>query len=184
MAMNQVIPGITSPNKLTIPVGSRDHIQGLIDAPISLLEFGDYECPACGQAYRVVKAVQQSLGNSLCFAFRNFPLTTIHPHAEHAAEAAEAAAAQGNFWEMHDLLFENQNALEDEDLAKNALILHLDIPLFITQLASGAFLERVKEDVASGLKSGVNGTPTFFINGKLYDGPHAYGPLLAALAPS
>jgi protein-disulfide isomerase len=140
MAMNQVIPGITSPNKLTIPVGSRDHIQGLIDAPISLLEYGDYECPACGQAYRVVKAVQQSLGNSLCFAFRNFPLTTIHPHAEHAAEAAEAAAAQGNFWEMHDLLFENQNALEDEDLARNALILHLDIPLFITQLASGAFL--------------------------------------------
>ena len=122
MAMNQVIPGITSPNKLTIPVGSRDHIQGLIDAPISLLEYGDYECPACGQAYRVVKAVQQSLGNNLCFAFRNFPLTTIHPHAEHAAEAAEAAAAQGNFWEMHDLLFENQNALEDEDLARNALI--------------------------------------------------------------
>ena len=111
MAMNQVIPGITSPNKLTIPVASRDHIQGLIDAPISLLEYGDYECPACGQAYRVVKAVQQSLGNSLCFAFRNFPLTTIHPHAEHAAEAAEAAAAQGNFWEMHDLLFEKQNAL-------------------------------------------------------------------------
>ncbi len=108
----------------------------------------------------------------------------IHPHAEHAAEAAEAAAAQGNFWEMHDLLFENQNALEDEDLAKNALILHLDIPLFITQLASGAFLERVKEDVVSGLKSGVNGTPTFFINGKLYDSPHAYGPLLAALASS
>jgi len=182
MAMNQVIPGITSPNKLTIPVGSRDHIRGLIDAPISLLEYGDYECPACGQAYRVVKAVQQSLGNSLCFAFRNFPLTTIHPHAEHAAEAAEAAAAQGNFWEMHDLLFEDQNALEDEDLARNALILHLDIPLFITQLASGAFSERVKEDVASGLKSGVNGTPTFFINGKLYDSPHAYGPLLAALA--
>lgn len=184
MAMNQVIPGITSPNKLTIPVGSRDHIQGLIDAPISLLEYGDYECPACGQGYPVVKAVQQSLGNSLCFAFRNFPLMAIHPHAEHAAEAAEAAAAQGNFWEMHDLLFENQNALEDEDLARNALILHLDIPLFITQLASGAFSERVKEDVASGLKSGVNGTPTFFINGKLYDGPHAYGPLLAALAPT
>ena len=85
---------------------------------------------------------------------------------------------------MHDLLFENQNALEDEDLARNALILHLDIPLFITQLASGAFSERVKEDVASGLKSGVNGTPTFFINGKLYDGPHAYRPLLAALAPT
>src|ERR1700727_3753185 len=174
MAMNQLIPGIISPNKITIPAGSRDHIQGLIDAPISLLEYGDYECPACGQAYRVIKAVQQILENSLCFAFRTFPRTMIHPHAEQAAEAAEAAAAQGNFWEMHDLLFENQNALEDEDLAKNALRLHLDIPLFITQLASGAFLERVKADVVSGLKSGVNGTPTFFINGKLYDAPHAY----------
>ena len=138
MAMNQVIPGITSPNKLTIPIGSRDHIQGLIDAPMSLLEYGDYECPAGRQAYQVVKAVQQSLAETVCVLLSEiFPLTTIHPHAEHAAEAAEAGAAQGNFWEMHDLLFENQSALEYEDLARNALILQL----FIASCPEGAPVE-------------------------------------------
>jgi protein-disulfide isomerase len=111
-------PSAISLDKLNFPLGNRDHIQGFIDALITLLEYGDYECPACGQAYPIVKAVQRNLGNNLCFAFRNFPLTTMHPHAEQAAEAAEAAGAQGSFWEMHDLLFENQDALEDEDLAR------------------------------------------------------------------
>src|SRR5215813_13182777 len=110
----------------TLPIPDRDHIQGPIDAPILLLEYGDYECPYCGEAYPVVKAIQKRLGNRLCFAFRNFPLVNAHPHAEHAAEAAEGAAAQGRFWEMHDLLYENQHALEDTDLAGYASALGLD----------------------------------------------------------
>src|SRR5262245_24887908 len=109
-----------------LPMPDRDHIQGPADAPIMLLEYGDYECPYCGEAYPVVKAIQQRLGKRLCFAFRNFPLADSHPHAEHAAEAAEAADAQGRFWEMHELLFENQDALEDEDLARYAAELGLD----------------------------------------------------------
>src|SRR5579872_825774 len=107
-------------SKLTVPIAHRDHIRGSIAAPLKLLEYGDYECPFCGQAHGYVQAVQQSLGDRLCFAFRNFPLTNLHPSAEHAAEAAEAAGAQGRFWEMHDLLYENQDALEDEDLAEYA----------------------------------------------------------------
>src|SRR5437016_12264226 len=112
--------------RLILPVGSRDHIRGPLTASITLTEYGDYECPYCGEAYPIVKAIQERLGDSLCFAFRNFPLVNAHPHAEHAAEAAEAAAAQGKFWEMHDLLFENQDALEDENLARYAIALGLD----------------------------------------------------------
>src|SRR5437667_8472859 len=113
-------------SKLTLPIAGRDHLQGPIEAPAALVEYGDYECPYCGEAYPIIKAIQQRLGERLCFGFRNFPLTNAHPHAEHAAEAAEAAEAQGKFWEMHDLLFENQEALEDEDLAHYAASLGLD----------------------------------------------------------
>src|SRR5207249_9366357 len=106
-----------SKSKLLLPRAKHDHIQGSVDAPIALVEYGDYECPYCGQAYPIVKAIQEQLGDRLCFAFRNFPLANSHPHAEHAAEAAEAAGAQGKFWEMHDVLYENQVALDDENLA-------------------------------------------------------------------
>ena len=116
-------------SKLTLLIGGRDHVQGPIDAPIALLEYGDYECPYCGDAYPVVKAIQERLGDRLCFAFRNFPLVNAHPHAEHAAEAAEAAGTQGKFWEMHDRLFENQTALDDENLAQYAADLGLDARL-------------------------------------------------------
>src|ERR1700749_1348974 len=108
-----------------LPVKDYDHIRGSLDAPFKLIEYGDYQCPYCGDAHQVVKEIQDQLGDQLCFVFRNFPLTEIHPHAEHAAEAAEAAAAQGHFWEMHDLLFENQNALEDDDLVAYATELGL-----------------------------------------------------------
>ena len=110
----------------TLPAPDRDHIQGPLDAPIKLVEYGDYECPYCGEAYPVVKEIQKRLGRRLCLAFRNFPLANAHPHAEHAAEAAEAAHEQGRFWEMHDLLYQNQDALEDEDLAHYASDLGLD----------------------------------------------------------
>ena len=156
--------------RLTPPVSARDHAQGPADAPVTLVEYGDYECPHCGRAYPMVKAVQRSLGNDLRFVFRNFPLTGSHEHAEHAAEMAEAAGDRGKFWEMHDLLFEHQDALEDENLVAYAATLGIDPRWAAAALAQGLFRERVHEDVASGGRSGVNGTPTFYINGARYDG--------------
>lgn len=167
-------------SKLTLPMGGRDHVQGPIDAPFALLEYGDYECPYCGDAYPVVKAIQERLGDRLCFAFRNFPLVNAHPHAEHAAEAAEAAGIQGKFWEMHDTLYENQTALDDESLARYAADLGLDARL-ISEVVSGAHAARVREDFRSGARGGVNGTPTFFINGVRYDGVPEFDALLTAL---
>src|SRR5262249_21093289 len=118
----------------TLPMPDRDHIQGPMDAPIKLVEYGDYECPYCGEAYPVVKALQERLGNRLCFAFRNFPLANMHPHAEHAAEAAEAADEQKRFWDMHDLLYEHQDALEDDDLVQYASDLGLDARQLISEV--------------------------------------------------
>ncbi|MDB6068669.1 MAG: Periplasmic thiol:disulfide interchange protein DsbA [Pedosphaera sp.] len=169
-------------SKLTVPVADRDHIQGPIDAPMKLLEYGDYECPFCGATYPVVKAIQGNLRDDLCFAFRNFPLTNMHPHAEHAAEAAEAAGAQGSFWEMHDTLYENQDALEDEDLALYADDLGLDVARFIREVEIGAFKPRIREDFRSGVRAGVNGTPSFFVNGVRHDGSYDIDSLLAALS--
>jgi protein-disulfide isomerase len=134
------------------------------------LEYGDYECPCCADAQRIVKEIPRRLGDDLLFAFRNFPLTNIHPHAEHAAEAAEAAGAEGNFWGMHDILFENQAALDDEDLATYAAGLGLDGTRLIREVASSVYAPRIRDDFKSGVRGGVNGTPTFFINGERYDG--------------
>ena len=166
---------------LTLPVSSRDHMQGSPLAPVILVEYGDYECPFCGQAYLVVKEVQRLLGKQLCFVFRNFPLSAAHPHAEHAAEAAEAAAAQNAFWPMHDTLYENQDALEDENLSEYAAALGLDTMRFNLEMATHRYAARVREDFLSGVKSGVNGTPTFFINGIRHDGGWDVGSLIAAM---
>jgi len=171
-------------SKLVLPVARRDHIQGPIDAPIALVEYGDYECPYCGEAYPIIKAIQERLGDRLCFAFRNFPLVNSHPHAQHAAEAAEAAGAQGKFWEMHDLLFENQEALEDDDLAQYATTLGLDARRLIAEVLAGAHSARVREDFSSGARGGVNGTPTFFVNGVRYDDAPDVDGLIAALTQS
>jgi protein-disulfide isomerase len=167
---------------LTQPDSARDHIYGSVDGSIKLLEYGDYECPFCAEAQPIVKEIQRRLGDDLLFAFRNFPLANIHPHSEHAAEAAEAAGAQGNFWGMHDLLFENQRALEDEDLAVYATELGLDQTRLIREVASSAYAPRIREDFKSGVRAGVNGTPTFFINGKRYDGARDLKHLLNALS--
>jgi protein-disulfide isomerase len=164
-----------------LPMADRDHIQGPVDAPIMLLEYGDYECPYCGEAYPVVKAIQERLGDRLCFAFRNFPLVNSHPHAQHAAEAAEAAGAQGRFWEMHDLLYENQDALEDEDLAKYASMIGLHAERLMKEVQAGTYTARVRQDFRSGTRLDVNGTPSFFINGARYDGSYEVEDLLAAL---
>ena len=166
---------------LTQPVTERDHIQGPFDAPLTLVEYGDYQCPYCGAAYPVVKAVQHALGERLRFVFRNFPLVNAHPNAEHAAEAAESAAVQKRFWEMHDLLYENQRALEDSYLAEYASQLGLDRRELLRDVQESRFEKRIREDFMSGVKSGVNGTPTFFINGLRYDGDYDVQSLLAAL---
>ena len=171
----------TSASNFLLPRANHDHIQGPIDAPIALVEYGDYECPYCGEAYPIVKAIQKSLGKRLCFAFRNFPLVNSHPHAEHAAEAAEAAATHGHFWEMHDALYENQEALEDTNLAQYAAALGLDGARLIQEVLSGAHTARIREDFKGGVRGGVNGTPCFFVNGVRYDGPADYEELLAAL---
>ena len=165
-----------------LPIPGRDHIQGPADAPILLLEYGDYECPYCGEAYPIVKTIQKRLGNRLCFAFRNFPLVNSHPHAQHAAEAAEAAGAQGRFWEMHDVLYENQEALEDEDLLEYATMVGLKSERLLKELRAGTYTARVREDFRSGAHQGVNGTPSFFINGVRYDGDYDLAALLAALS--
>jgi protein-disulfide isomerase len=135
-----------------------------------LLEYGYYECPSCAAAQPIVNEIQRQLGDDLLFAFRHFPLTQIHPHSEHAAEAAEAAGAQGNFWGMHHVLFENQSALEDQDIAKYAADLDLDEIRLIGEVTSSIYASRIREDFKSGIRGGVNGTPTFFINGERYDG--------------
>jgi protein-disulfide isomerase len=167
---------------LTMPVADdRDHIQGPADAAVTLVEYGDYQCPYCGAAYPIVKQVQAQLGDSLRFVFRNFPITTSHPQAEQAAEAAEAAAAQDRFWEMHDLLYENQTRLLDEHLRAYAETLGLDLDLFDQELAEHVHAPRVREDFMSGVRSGVNGTPTFYINGARHDDSYELETLLAAL---
>jgi protein-disulfide isomerase len=159
----------------------RDHIQGPADAAVTLVQYGDYECPYCGEAYPIIKEVQARLGDGLRFVFRNFPITTSHPHAERAAEAAEAAAAQGKFWDMHDLLYENQRRLRDEDLHTYAERLGLDVELFDKGMADHVHAERVHEDFMSGVRSGVNGTPTFYINGVRHDDSYETEVLLDAL---
>jgi protein-disulfide isomerase len=163
-------------------VGDRDHSEGPPDAPLVLVEYGDYQCPYCGAAYPIVKRVQKELGSGLRFVFRNFPITNAHPQAEWAAETAEAAAAQGKFWEMHDYLYENQRFMGDEHyFAKYEAKLKLDATRMARDVAKGAYSSRIEEDYMSGIRSGVNGTPTFFIGGVRYDGYPGFEPMVAAL---
>jgi len=168
--------------ELVLPVSEdRDHVQGPGSAPVTLVEYGDYECPYCGAAYPIVKELQARVGDELRFVFRNFPISTSHPHAEQAAEAAEAAAAQGRFWEMHDHLYEHQGRLEDDDLRGYAAELGLDVDRFSAELARHAHADRVREDFMSGVRSGVNGTPTFYVNGVRHDGSYELESLLDAV---
>jgi protein-disulfide isomerase len=162
-----------SDGELSPPVSARDHLTGPDEAPVTLVEYGDYECPYCGMAYPIVKRAQRELGSQLRFVFRNFPLAESHPHARLAAQAAEAAGAQGKFWEMHDMLFEHQEALEGEDLVGYAESLGLDAAKFARDLEVGTYAKRVRDDFRNGVRSGVNGTPTFFVNAKRYDGSWA-----------
>lgn len=166
---------------LTLPVSQRDHQRGPETAQVTLVEYGDYECPSCGQVYPIVKEIKLQLGDRMCFVFRNFPLTQSHPHAEHAAEAAEAAGAQGKFWQMHDYLFEHQQALDDTHLVHYAVALNLDKEIFLREMTEHVYTNRVHEDFLSGVRSGVNGTPTFFINGVRHDDLYERETLIAAI---
>jgi protein-disulfide isomerase len=166
---------------LVLAVGPRDHAQGPATAPVTLVEYGDYECPHCGRAHPIVKEVQEHLGERLRFVFRNFPLTQVHPYAVKAAEAAEAAGEQGKFWEMHDMLFEHQDALDLQHLVAYAERVGVNSHKVALSLQADAYASRVREDFMSGVRSGVNGTPTFFINGKRHDGEWDLPFLLSAI---
>jgi protein-disulfide isomerase len=163
-------------------VGPDDHILGGPDAPVTLLEYGDYECPYCGRAHHIVADVLRRVGDDVRFVYRHFPLSQIHPHALLAAQAAEAAGAQGRFWPMHATLFENQDALEAEDLLLYAQGIGLRIQRFAEELQSGIYQPKIAADMRSGVRSGVNGTPTFFINGLGFDQPWDPDTLAAALS--
>jgi protein-disulfide isomerase len=167
--------------QLVVPVSERDHSQGPSTAAVTLVQYGDYECPYTRQSTTIVRAIQQQLGEQLRFVYRNFPLTEIHPHALHAALAAEAAAAQGKFWQMHDYIFHHQHTLADTDLEQFAEAVGLDLQQYARALADPRALARIEEEVAGGASSGVQGTPTFFINGALYRGSWEHDTLLAAL---
>jgi protein-disulfide isomerase len=167
--------------RLTVPLNERDHVVGPETAPVTVVEYGDYECPYCGAAYPVTKALQQALGENLRFAYRHFPLSQIHPHSYQAAEAAEAAGAQGRFWEMHDMLFENQRRLGTQDLLAYAGALGLELERVAEDLAEHRHAPKIRDDFLSGVRSGVNGTPTFFINGVRYDGGYDLASMLEAV---
>jgi protein-disulfide isomerase len=155
---------------LTAPINiGTDHIRGSVNAPVVIVEYGDYECPYTGMAYPIVKEIMRRFGDKVQVAFRNFPLNEIHPHAQHAAEAAEAAAAQDKFWQMHDYLFEHQKALGDSHLLQYAEKVGLDINKFKKEMSEHIYASLIDESLKSGIDSGVEGTPTFFVNGKRYE---------------
>ncbi len=157
------------PFTLTIPVNPADHLLGSQAAPVTVVEYGDLECPNCRQAVAAVKLLLTRFENQVSFAYRHFPLEGVHPHAELAAEAAECAGAQGRFWEMHDLLFENQSHLKLAHLRDYAVRLQLDMARFDAELGDHVYLQRVREHLQSGHDSGVRSTPAFFVNGRVQD---------------
>jgi protein-disulfide isomerase len=175
------MPRDEPPTSLAVPVAETDHALGPADAPVTLVEYGDYECPYCAAAHPIVKRLRATLGERLRFVFRNFPLNNVHAHAGVAAQAAEAAAAQGKFWPIHDLLYAHQATLADHAMDEFALKVGLEIYQFNADLSSSRFAKRVRADFEGGQQSGVTGTPTFFINGTRYTGPKELEPLLAAI---
>jgi len=167
--------------KLKVPVAASDHILGQPDAPATLVEYGDYQCPHCGHAHPIVKAVRKHFGERMAFVFRHFPLTQIHPEAENAAEAAEFASAHQRFWEMHDAIFENQERLGLPLLSELAAELQLSPEDLVEALRTQKYAPVVREQFLGGVRSGVNGTPTFFINGQRFDGPAEFNDLVEAV---
>jgi protein-disulfide isomerase len=168
-------------NTLTLPVSNRDHQRGLATAVLTLVQYGDYECPQCAEVHLIRKAIEAILGERLCFVYRHFPQVELHPNTLHAAEAAEAAASQGKFWEMHDCLLNHQQVLNNGFLVEYAALLNLDVPRFLREMTGDVYVQRVMEDWKSGKSSGVTHTPTFFINSDRYEGDWDEESLLNAL---
>ena len=166
---------------LHVAVNDNDQKQGNANAPLVLVEYGDYECPHCGAAYPIIKKLQRHFDDRLLFVFRNFPLAEMHPHALAAAQVAEAAALQGKFWPMHDRIFENQNSLSSQQLLNLAHATGANLEQLVKDMRTEKIREKVENDMEGGIRSGVNGTPTFFINGKRYDGYYEYELLKDAL---
>jgi protein-disulfide isomerase len=167
--------------KLTPPVNDKDHVSGPQNALVELVEYGDYQCPHCGAAHPVVKAIMKAYGKDLKFVFRNFPLSEAHPYAEAAALAAEAAGKQKKFWEMHDMIYEHQNILDGRALLEFASALGLDMKKFEKDITDSRIAEKVSSDFESGMRSGVNGTPSFFINGLKYNGSYDFESLAGSI---
>ena len=166
---------------LAVEVAPRDHAQGALSAPVVLVEYGDYECPDCLNAWPIVQELQRAFGDKLAFVFRHFPQSSIHPHASAAAQAAEAAGAQGRYWPMHDLLFSRQKELATLDLTHLALQLGLEVYQFESSMEVASHQRKVREDFEGGQRSGVRGTPTFFLNGCWYRGAAEFGAMAAAI---
>jgi protein-disulfide isomerase len=155
--------------ELVVPVSAADHVLGNAHASVTIVEYGDFECPNCKQAAPAVKLLLQRFTGRIAYVFRNFPLEEVHPHALHGALAAEAAGAQGKFWQMHDLLFDNQQHLKLKQLRGYAEKLELDMVRYDAEMAGETRLQRIREDIEGGRRSGVRATPGFFINGKIQD---------------
>jgi protein-disulfide isomerase len=166
---------------LKVPIHTSDHVQGSRNAPAILLEYGDFECPHCGRAHYIVKRLQQTFQHRIAFVFRNFPLSNIHPHAELAAEGAEAAGARGKFWQMHDWLFEHQEDLDLENIVEAAEAMRLDTVSFLSDIENEVCRDKIRADFMGGVRSGVNGTPTFFVNGVRHDADYELETLAAAI---
>ena len=169
---------------LKVPLTPHDHVLGSPTAPVSMVEYGDYECPHCAAAHPIVNLVLEHFGDDICFTFRHFPLSQIHPNAEAAAESAEFCGAAGKFWEMHDGIYENQDQLGLPLLFALANALGLSEAALREALVNGTYEPKVKSDFIGGVRSGVNGTPAFFINGRRHDGSYAYSDLVSAVEAS
>ncbi len=155
---------------MELKITNRDHFQGSASAPVELVEYADFQCPYCSKAYYIIKQIREDLKDDLRFVFRNFPIPQLHVNAVHAALAAEAAGKQGKFWEMHDLLFENQEYLNDYNLWEYAEEINLDVSRFEADFTSKECFQKVQNDYDGGLEMGVQSTPAFFINGERYEG--------------
>jgi protein-disulfide isomerase len=169
------------PSKLTPPLNEQDHVLGPPKAAIELVEFGDYQCPHCGAAFPVVKQLQKTYAKKMLFAFRHFPLTNVHEYAMAAAIAAEAAGRQQRYWEMHDLIFENQAMLSEYVFPEFAKALELDLAAFARDMLDETLQQKVEADFESGARSGVNGTPSFYMNGHKYTGNYSYAAMSAEI---
>jgi protein-disulfide isomerase len=165
--------------RLTAPVSESDHIRGDTEAPVTLVEYGDYQCPYCGQAYPIVEELLRLRPETVRLVFRHFPLTNVHPYAETAAETAEAAGARQRFWPMHDWLFSHQDQIEPASLVRAAAALGMDADAVVRELGDHVYLDRIRTHFVGGVRSGVNGTPTFFVNGLRHEGGYSLAELLA-----